>query len=152
MRPSGAESRIAEDRSFRRTARLLRRSDFNRVFRNGKRRARNAAFTLISLASPTGQPRLGVAIGKRHAKRAVDRNRIKRVVRESFRAVRPQLAGHDVVVVPGRNVTRLSNRELFDLLARAWRQLDRARVDPIQATSRPHVSAAVPAAAGDLPT
>lgn len=43
--------------------------------------------------------RLAVVVGKRNAKRAVDRHRIKRLFRESFRVHQHQLAGHDVLLL-----------------------------------------------------
>jgi ribonuclease P protein component len=50
------------------------------------------------LRQPGGKARLGLAITKRVAPRAVDRNRVKRVVREVFRHAAPQLRGVDVVI------------------------------------------------------
>lgn len=42
--------------------------------------------------------RLGIVVGKKLLKRAVDRNRVKRVIREQFRCLRPQLPPVDLVV------------------------------------------------------
>lgn len=44
-------------------------------------------------------PKLGLAIAKKRAKRAVDRNRLKRVARESFRHHSHQLDGLELVVM-----------------------------------------------------
>ena len=49
-------------------------------------------------ANPDGQSRLGLAIAKRVLPRAVDRNRVKRLVRESFRHRRQDLPAVDVIV------------------------------------------------------
>jgi ribonuclease P protein component len=48
------------------------------------------------------QARIGIIASKRVAPRAVDRNRMKRMVRETFRSMRRLLAGIDVVVQPRR--------------------------------------------------
>jgi len=45
-----------------------------------------------------GHPRLGMIVAKRLLARAVDRNRVKRCVRESFRQVLPELPACDFVV------------------------------------------------------
>jgi len=44
-------------------------------------------------------PRLGLAISKKHCRKATARNRIKRVIRESFRQHQQELSGLDVVVI-----------------------------------------------------
>ena len=64
--------------------------------------------------------RLGLAIAKKCARRAVDRNRLKRLVRESFRAHVQSLPGVDIVVLCARGAPALSNQRLFELLERAW--------------------------------
>lgn len=64
--------------------------------------------------------RLGLAISKKCARRAVDRNRLKRIVRESFRRHRQLIPGVDVVVLCARGATTIPNRRLFDALGQAW--------------------------------
>lgn len=44
------------------------------------------------------RPRLGLVVGRRNVRRAVDRNRVKRWVRECFRALPDELEPHDIVV------------------------------------------------------
>jgi ribonuclease P protein component len=64
---------------------LLRPADFERVMAQGRRR-RGQSFTAIELAGAAPGARLGLAVSKKSLRRAVDRNRFKRIVRESFRA------------------------------------------------------------------
>lgn len=64
--------------------------------------------------------RLGLAISKKCARRAVERNRLKRIVRESFRCHCPTLPQVDVVVLCAHGVTAQTNQRLFKLLERAW--------------------------------
>lgn len=68
-------------------------------------------------------PRLGLAIGKKHCRRAVDRNRLKRIVRESFRQHKDRLGELDIVVINNPAAAQASNAALFDSLARHWRRL-----------------------------
>lgn len=66
-----------------------------------------------------------MAIGKKNLKRAVDRNLVKRVVRESFRIHLEELAGVDVVVLSRRGLP-LHERQLLRVsLDRHWRRLAR---------------------------
>ena len=80
-------------------------------------------FTVLSVANDVGTPRLGLAIAKRSLPRAVDRNRIKRLIRESFRQCRSELPARDIVVLVKAEAGRAQNRELTDALARHWRRL-----------------------------
>lgn len=67
--------------------------------------------------------RLGFAVSRKVDKRAVGRNRIKRVLRETFRQVRGHLAGGDIVVVARPAASTLDNAALaavfLQLLQRA---------------------------------
>lgn len=70
-----------------------------------------------------GEARLGLAIAKKQVRRAVDRNRIKRVVRESFRHHQNQLASMDCVVMARRDTSAAPNEELFASLQQHWKRL-----------------------------
>jgi ribonuclease P protein component len=53
---------------------------------------------VLSRANPFGIPRLGVIVPKRVFPRAVDRNRMKRVLRERFRALQSRLSSRDILI------------------------------------------------------
>ena len=53
---------------------------------------------LIHRPNGLSHARIGIITGRRAARRAVDRNRVKRIVREAFRKVRHGLGGRDIVV------------------------------------------------------
>ncbi len=67
--------------------RLKKEKDFNRVFNKGKK-LYSSSLTLIML--PAENIKVGYAVGKKHGK-SVKRNRIKRLLRESFRSFVPIL-------------------------------------------------------------
>lgn len=79
-------------------------------------------------AQPNGSTlaRLGMVTAKKVAPRAVDRNRVKRIVREVFRLWRPRLSGLDVVVrlrrCPARDQGPGARRELERFLAELAQQ------------------------------
>ncbi|WP_290652177.1 ribonuclease P protein component [Aquisalimonas sp.] len=111
-----------DPRTFPRAARLCSPPEFRLVFASADRVA-DRYFTV--LAAPTGQDeaRLGLAIGRRAAPRAVDRNRIKRIARESFRHHRSDLPPVDVVLM-SRPAARTASRDtLRESLARLWQRL-----------------------------
>ena len=62
--------------------------------------------------------RLGVTVSRRVARRAVDRNRIKRVIRESFRQQENILMGLDIVTIARGATERLEAKQLFISLKR----------------------------------
>jgi ribonuclease P protein component len=66
-----------------------------------------------------GGPRLGIIVGKRFIARAVDRSKVKRVIRECFRTRRVELAAADYVVrvrTPVRVIHPASLRAELELL------------------------------------
>ena len=72
---------------------------------------------------PTARLRLGLAIAKKCARRAVDRNRLKRLVRESFRRHRPGLQRLDLVVMCRRDAVAAENTQLSASLAIHWARI-----------------------------
>jgi len=93
---------------FPRNSRLVSQSDFQHVF-SGARKIANRSFTVLLRKNSCQQARLGMAISKKIARRAVDRNRIKRHVRENFRSLGQQMDHVDIVVL-GRNGIAKRNR------------------------------------------
>ena len=88
-----------------RTARLLRRSDFERVYRAGKKHF-TGSLTVFFLprTSPVGGPRIGFTVGRTMGG-AVVRNRIRRRLREAVRLHRGELrASVDLVLHPRKSV------------------------------------------------
>jgi ribonuclease P protein component len=111
---------------FPATARLRQASEFRAVFASGRKFVSKG---LVIIAAPGGSdfPRLGLALAKRRIARAVDRNRVKRVLRESFRLNRHRLGSVDIVVLARSRTAAMDNATLFAQLADIWPQL--ARLD-----------------------
>ncbi len=104
---------------FSRESRLLSATDFKFVF-NKAQRFGNASFTVLARENKRGFARLGLAISKKCAKRAVDRNRIKRIFRESFRLNQSQLPAVDIVAMCKPAAVKLDNEEMRRQIDRQW--------------------------------
>lgn len=100
-------------------SRLRDAASFNRVFEQAKR-SRDRWFTVLCRSNELDRARLGLAISKKNCKTAVGRNRIKRVIRESFREHQEQLAGLDIVVMNKRSAETEANNNLFASLEAHW--------------------------------
>jgi len=112
----------ANQACFSKCARLLKPEEFSRVFDQAIRSS-DGLFIILARLNGKQSPRLGLAISKKNARLAVDRNRIKRIIRESFRHNLSRLPAADYVVM-ARPVTRtLTNRALFDSLDKHWNRL-----------------------------
>lgn len=70
--------------------------------------------------------RLGMAVSRQVDKHAVGRNRIKRLIRESFRHhYTRHPANLDIVVLPRRETATTCNEQLFQSLKNHWLRLDK---------------------------
>jgi len=95
--------------------------------------ASNDANGGISGTSGTGA-RLGLIASRKAAKRAVDRNRAKRLAREVFRLSRTSLPACDMVLQLRENLRGSANHEVRAELTRLLRELQR-RVGSLSATA-----------------
>ncbi|WP_088329286.1 ribonuclease P protein component [Lacimicrobium sp. SS2-24] len=110
------------ENQFSRELRLLTPTHFENVFQQAVP-AVSPQLTLLARANQQTHPRLGITISKKRVKKAHDRNRLKRVIRESFRLNQHDLPQADIVVVGKSGLSQLSNQQLFSLLERLWKKL-----------------------------
>lgn len=108
--------------NFPRLARLTLKRDFSFVFEDPCK-VSAGSFTILARRNELSHPRLGMAISKKNAKTAVSRNRIKRMVRESFRVHYEQLGDFDIVVLTRRGVMEQSKQQLSQSLEKQWNAL-----------------------------
>ena len=102
--------------SFPRTARLTQRADFDHVFQAPERKSSDRCFTVLGRCRlQDGAARLGLVIAKRQIRRAHERNRIKRLVRER--------AALDIIVIARHAAEEHDNAAIARALARHWQRL-----------------------------
>jgi len=107
---------------FQRRMRLLTASDYERVFQH-PHKSSGKALTVLARRSDREPARLGLAIPRKQIRRAVERNRIKRLIRESFRRHQGLLHGLDVVVIGRSDLMKKNTQAVFECLEKHWRQV-----------------------------
>lgn len=117
------------DTRFSRASRLTNAFDYTRVFEKNSRSA-DRYWTVLSRENRRPEnkvdeipARLGLAVAKKCAKRAVDRNRLKRLARESFRQHKQSLAGFDIVLLARHASVSATNQELLKSLEKHWSRI-----------------------------
>jgi len=80
-------------------------------------------FVIQCVDNDARQARLGMAVSVRAAGNAVNRNRLRRVIRESFRMHRQEMPAVDVLVTARALASAAPNREIFASLAVLWREI-----------------------------
>ena len=120
---------------FPRDARLRRPADFA-ALRTNSGRAGGRCFHMRYRGNELGHARLGLAISKRVSKRAVERNRIKRLLRESFRRVRHQLPAVDLMVMAREQAAGVPGAELLREIDGLWKKLLASSVEVAQPLKR----------------
>ncbi len=99
-------------------ARILKANEYATVFKGGKF-AKGKYWQIVAKPINASTPRLGLAISKKAHRLAVDRNRYKRIARETFRVQKQQLEHWDFVVMARRSKSvknAILSAELLDLM------------------------------------
>ncbi len=117
---------------YRKSNRLLTPSTVQNVFDSVDCKQGGKYFTFLSRSNTVNDTRLGIIIAKRNIKTAVQRNRIKRRIRETFRHTLPELHtlthSFDVIVIVKSNAELLANSELTNELSHQWSKLVKKRL------------------------
>jgi ribonuclease P protein component len=86
--------------------------------------------SVLAVSNTLGFARLGLALSRKAVPLAVNRNRIKRLVRESFRSEQAHLGSIDVVIVGRRGLDQLENRDIRESLKKHWTRLSQRACKP----------------------
>ena len=110
---------------FTHRSRLRSKTDFSFVFARPSV-SRDRCFRILTRPNDKGFSRLGMAVSRKICRGAVGRNRLKRMVRESFRLHQDELGrtgGLDIVVLPSGLAATLCNRTLHESLNGHWQTI-----------------------------
>jgi len=105
--------------SFPRQLRLVRAAQFRQIFDNNKR-VDDASITILVGNQIGVCPRLGFAIARKQIQKAVLRNRLKRIFRESFRKNQHRLPARDMVIMVRRSIMSIDSAQLISNLEKHW--------------------------------
>lgn len=117
--------RLLADCGFSKQSRLRNAADYKAVFNNVRFKVSCRHFLILAVAGTPAGSRLGLGVAKKHIADANQRNRIKRVIRESYRHSKERLAGLDLVVLVRKDADKLPNCELFEKLDALWTDLQK---------------------------
>jgi len=110
--------------TFPRELRLLTPAHFQHVFAQPER-VGSPQLTILTRANTLDHPRLGLAVSKKHLKRAITRNRAKRIIRDHFRRHQQQLPAVDMVVIVKAPWLELDTCQCQKLLDKSWQRVCR---------------------------
>lgn len=111
--------------SFEREKRLLKPYEFKRVFDNTELRSGTSQILVLASANQLENARIGFVFAKKNMKLAVDRNRVKRIIRESFRHQQMKLPALDFVILGRKGLSELDNTEIRAMIDVLWFRLKR---------------------------
>jgi ribonuclease P protein component len=94
------------------SSRLLSSQEFSAVFEKPDKRVSSKYMLILARRNSGETSRLGLVIAKKHIKLAVQRNRIKRIFRESFRAGHHQFDTIDLVFLARNGLDNLTSAEI----------------------------------------
>ena len=122
--PSQESARVSNSRrSLKRDRRITRSKMFEEVLERG-RRAVGRLMVMVVCPSDDARSRVGVVAGKRTFRRAVDRSRVKRLLREAYRLHRHELAeGYNMVLVARRALAEACRMDAEEELLHLARRL-----------------------------
>ena len=111
------------DFGFSKKLRLLGAADYQPVFKNARYKVSCQHILVLAVVSDVSFPRLGLVIAKKNIAKAVTRNRVKRIIRESFRHNQGLLPALDIVILARSGLGALENELVLKKIERLWQEL-----------------------------
>lgn len=114
---------MSDVQDFQKSRRLLNAKAYQAVFDHVDYKASSRVMLCLAYKNGLAHPRLGLVIAKKNVKHAVQRNRIKRIIRESFRLHQQQLPDVDMIFLARRGLDALENEQLHKEMTKIWQRL-----------------------------
>lgn len=105
--------------TFPATRRLHHKPEFDAAYKRGRRQS-DTYFLVLAAPNAVNVPRLGLSISAKSVGNSVNRNRVKRIVRESFRTHQHELPAVDIVVNSKPAARAAFNAVLRASLEKLW--------------------------------
>jgi len=115
---------LINDQTLLKNNRLLKPSEFQNIYKSGQWVA-NRELVVNFKPKNTQLPKLGITVSKKVSKRAVDRNRIKRQIREWFRKNKSTYATFDLIITAKPVANSKTNQEIQYSLEDIWRKVQK---------------------------
>ena len=108
--------------TFPKSVRLLKPADYGKVFDDVQLKVPHRNFLILAAPNKLGHARVGLIFSKKNLRHAVQRNRIKRQVRETFR-LQQDLPSLDIIVLGRQGLNTLENPDVRSALNDIWRRV-----------------------------
>ncbi len=109
--------------SYSRQYRLASKHEVQSVFDAKPRKVSRQYLLVLFTPNQLSYARLGIIAGKQHLRRAVDRNRVRRVIRESFRHSQAALEGLDLIVMIRSGCSSVDTKTLRNDIDHLWQTI-----------------------------
>lgn len=110
---------------FDKTKRLLTSAQYKSVFDDARYKVAHKHYLILARKTPVGHARLGLVVAKKNIRLASRRNRVKRVVRETFRHNQNHLDSLDIIFLARKGFDTLLPSLQVSAMNDAWRRLNR---------------------------
>jgi len=111
------------DYGFPKELRLTRAAEYKAVFSKAKYKVSCRYLLIFAIDNTRAHSRIGVIVGKKNVAKAVQRNRIKRLLRTSFRLNQDLLGSVDIVILARHNLGSLNNNSITEKTLLLWQDL-----------------------------
>ncbi|WP_084332632.1 ribonuclease P protein component [Marinobacterium jannaschii] len=111
------------DYGYPRQLRILTGGGFQRVFDDVTLKVPDQQILILANHNGLDHPRLGFVISKKNVRRAVQRNRVRRIIRESFRLNQHDLPPVDIVILARKGLDSLDNEQVHRLANKCWSRM-----------------------------